>query len=203
MKRIYLIRHGQTDYNLNGIIQGGSVDTDLNNTGKKQADDFYHTYKTIPFDKVYTSVLKRSIQSVQKFIESGIPHEAYKELNEISWGEKDGKIATTEDSQFYLSMIKAWSAGEVDQKVEGGESPQEVKLKQQKIIDLILSRKEESNVLICMHGRAIRILLTTLLNYPLKCMDQFEHHNLGLYILTYTGTMFTVDLYNSTQHLTE
>ena len=51
-----------------------------------------------------------------------------------------------------------------------------------------------------MHGRAMRILLTLMLNYPLKSMDTFEHSNLGLYELTYTGTMFTVDKFNDTSH---
>jgi broad specificity phosphatase PhoE len=43
-----------------------------------------------------------------------------------------------------------------------------------------------------MHGRAIRILLCQLLNYPLKSMDMFEHENLCLYLLEQTGSHFTV-----------
>jgi broad specificity phosphatase PhoE len=201
MKKIYLIRHGQTDYNLRGIVQGGKVDTSLNETGIAQSHSFYEYYKHIPFDKVYTSSLKRSMQSVQKFLDLGIPHEAHSGLNEISWGDKDGKIVTGDDTEFYWKMLKAWTEGRIDAKVEGGESPLDVQKRQQPVLDLIVSRKEEKNVLICMHGRAIRILLTTLLNYELQCMDQFEHHNLGLYILTFTGSMISVDTYNSIVHL--
>lgn len=202
MKKIYLIRHGQTDFNLKGIVQGGRVDTDLNDTGISQANLFFEKYQHVPFDRIYTSRLKRTIQSVQHFIDLGIPHEAYQELNEISWGEKDGKIVTSEDTEFYWNMIKAWSRGEVDAKIEGGESPLELRERQLKIIELITTRHEDKNILICMHGRAIRILMTTLLNYELKCMDNFEHHNLGLYIISYTGSMFSVDKYNCTKHLT-
>ena len=201
MKKIYLIRHGQTDYNLKGIVQGGKVDTSLNATGLLQAEAFFKKYKGIPFDKVYTSALKRTVQSVQGFIDLGIPQEAYAGLNEISWGDMDGKIVTSEDTQFYWKMLKAWTAGDVDAKIEGGESPRDVQKRQQPVVDLIVSRTEEKNILVCMHGRAIRILLTTLLNYDLQCMDQFEHHNLGLYILTFTGSMFSVDTYNSIAHL--
>ena len=46
-KKIYLIRHGQTDFNLQGIVQGSGVDADLNDTGKAQADFFYEKYKTV------------------------------------------------------------------------------------------------------------------------------------------------------------
>jgi len=52
-----------------------------------------------------------------------------------------------------------------------------------------------------MHGRAIRIILCQLLNYPLKSMDIFEHENLCLYLLNQTGTMFSVEKYNYTGHL--
>jgi broad specificity phosphatase PhoE len=52
-----------------------------------------------------------------------------------------------------------------------------------------------------MHGRAIRILLCQLLHYPLKSMDMFEHENLCLYLLNYTGSMFTVEKYCDTKHL--
>jgi broad specificity phosphatase PhoE len=82
-KKIYLIRHGQTDYNLKGFVQGSGVDSDLNQTGRDQAAKFFEHYKNIPFKKVYTSKLKRSIQSVQSFIDKGIPHEAYEGFNEI------------------------------------------------------------------------------------------------------------------------
>ncbi|HRG79965.1 MAG TPA: histidine phosphatase family protein, partial [Cyclobacteriaceae bacterium] len=59
-KKIYIIRHGQTDFNLQGIVQGSGVDSSLNDMGRAQADAFYLTYKDIPFDKIYTSALRRT-----------------------------------------------------------------------------------------------------------------------------------------------
>ena len=68
-------------------------------------------------------------------------------------------------------------------------------------VDHILTKEDEKTILICMHGRAIRILLCHLLNYPLKSMDMFEHENACLYILNFTGTVFNVELYNNLDHL--
>ena len=84
--------------------------------------------------------------------------------------------------------------------IEGGESPDEVAERQKPFIELIKSKPEET-ILICMHGRAMRILLCQLLQYPLRSMDMFEHENLGLYLINYTGSQFTIDLYNNTDHL--
>jgi broad specificity phosphatase PhoE len=200
-KKVYLVRHGQTDYNLQNIVQGSGVDTDLNDTGRKQAKAFFEAYQHIHFDKVYTSALKRSQQSVQRFIDLGIPTEALSGLNEISWGTKEGHRVTPSEDEYYHYMLKEWQKGNVDLRIEGGESPKEVVERMKPAVAHILKQEHEKTILICMHGRAIRIILCHLLNYPLKSMDMFEHQNLCLYVLNYNGSTFSVERYNDTKHL--
>ncbi|EAY28635.1 histidine phosphatase family protein [Microscilla marina] len=200
-KKIYLIRHGQTEYNLQGIVQGSGVDSDLNATGQRQAALFFDMYKSVKFDKIYTSKLKRSIQSVQRFIDAGIPVEHYSGLNEINWGSREGRKISEEDDAYYHELVRKWGEGEVDLPIEGGESPVMLQERQKPVLDKILSREEEKTVLICMHGRAMRAFLALMLNYHLKDMDKFEHTNLCLYELNYTGNMFTVDRYCDITHL--
>lgn len=202
IKKIYLIRHGQTEFNLQGIVQGSGVDSSLNEQGRKQALAFYSAYKHISFDKVYTSALKRTIESVHSFIELGIPHERLKGLNEISWGSKEGQRITPEEDAYYHWMLNQWQLGNTHERIEGGESPEEVSKRQNEALNYILSKPEEKTILVCMHGRAIRILLCRLLNYPLRCMDVFEHQNLCLYEVDYSGTMFCIRSYNDVSHLT-
>ncbi len=196
-----MIRHGQTDYNLQGIVQGSGVDASLNNTGRGQARSFYHAYRDIPFDRVYTSKLKRSQESVEGFVADGLTTEAMVALNEISWGSKEGQRITPEEDEYYHWMLKQWQLGQTHIPIEGGESPDAVGKRQRAFIDLVKSRPEDKNVLVCMHGRAMRILLCQLMNYPLKAMDMFEHENLCLYLLHNSGSSITVDLHNNTDHL--
>jgi len=202
-KKIYLLRHGQTDYNLKGIIQGSGVDSSLNETGEWQAQRFYEAYKEVHFDKIYTSALKRSMQSVQGFINKGIPHEKHPELNEICWGNREGTFVSPETDVYFFEILKQWQQGDCHLSVEGGESPEDVAARQRVFLELLLSRPEEETVLICMHGRAMRIFLCVMLNYPLHSMDIFEHHNLCLYVLHYTGTMFSVHKHMDIAHLGE
>lgn len=203
-KTIYLIRHGETDYNRKGIVQGSGVDADLNELGRAQANSFYNFYRNTAFQKVYISKLKRTYQSVQQFIEEEkLPFESHAGLNEISWGTKEGKMPNYLDDEYYKNLIHNWNSGNVTMSTDQGESPMDVRLRQMPVIDLILSRPEEETVLVCMHGRAIRILLTTLLEKPLSDMDTFEHQNLCLYILTYDyfSNTFTLETANDTAHL--
>ncbi len=201
IKKIYIIRHGQTDFNLRGIVQGSGVNSSINEKGKVQANAFFEAYQHVQFDKIYTSALRRTTESVQPFIDLGIPFLQLEGLNEISWGKKEGQPITLEEDAYYNWMLSQWQMGNTQERIEEGESPKDVTKRQESAIHYILSKTEESNVLICMHGRAMRILLCRLLNYPLRSMDMFEHQNLCLYQLDFTGSMFSVRKNNDTTHL--
>ncbi len=202
-KRIYIIRHGETDYNRRGVVQGSGVDADLNDMGRAQADAFFQAYQHVPFDKVYISSLKRTLQTVQPFIDLGLPYERHAGLNEISWGVMEGKIPGNIDDEYYRDLTEGWASGDTARTAEGGESPEQVRDRQKPVIDLILSRPDETTVLVAMHGRALRILLTWLMDEPLADMDEYEHSNLCLYQLNYNydTQQFTIELANDTAHL--
>nr|WP_232342520.1 histidine phosphatase family protein [Hymenobacter negativus] len=200
-RTIFLLRHGQTDFNVRGIVQGSGVDSSLNDTGRRQAAQFFATYGHVPFDKVYTSTLRRTHESVQQFLDLGLPHEAHPGLNEISWGVREGTRITMEEDAEYRRVLAGWVAGDTYASLTGGESPEEVAARQRPFIELLKAREDEAIVLVCMHGRAMRIMLCQLLNYPLSCMEGFEHSNLCLYKLEYTGSVFTIKNFLDVSHL--
>ena len=201
MRAIYLLRHGQTDFNLRGIVQGSGVDSSLNERGRAQARQFFDAYGAVAFDKIYISGLRRTRESVRQFLELDIPHEVHTGLNEISWGVREGTRITLEEDAEYRHVLSEWSAGRTGARLEGGESPEEVAARQRPFIELLKARADEQTVLICMHGRAMRVLLCQLLNYPLRCMAGFEHSNLCLYKLHLTGSMFRVLNFLDQAHL--
>lgn len=184
-KEIYLIRHGETDYNLAGRVQGSGIDAPLNAKGLAQAQAFFESYMHMKFDRIYVSELTRARQSVASFIKKGIPVEAHRGLNEICWGTYEGQQISDTASEYFENLFGRWRAGETDIPIAGGESPLDVALRQEPVIDLIFSRPEERKILICMHGRAMRILLCQLLDMPLSQMETFKHQNLSLYHLRF------------------
>ena len=200
-KTIHLIRHGQTDFNLKNIIQGSGIDSDLNENGRLQASRFHKKYSSTPYKHIYTSNLKRAIQSVENFIVSGIPHTAMEELNEINWGIMEGKIHNPETIKLYHQTINDWQNGLLNQSVEGGETPLEMLQRQSKGLESLMQKQEEEIILICMHGRAIRSFLCLLTGKPLNEMESWDHSNLCLYELKYNGKVFEVTQSNNTDHL--
>ncbi len=191
-KTIHLIRHGETDFNQQGIIQGSGVDSDLNAKGILQSEKFFNAYKDVPYARVYTSELRRAIQSVSQFISMGIPHSKHNGLNEINWGIMEGRAGSEERSKIYKYIIENWQNGNLDIAVEEGETPNQLYKKQSKALEIIMQQENEELILISMHGRAMRCFLCLLTNTPLNEMEKWEHTNLCLYELKYNGDYFDV-----------
>jgi len=200
-KELYIIRHGETDLNKQGIVQGRGINSDLNDTGRAQGAAFYAMYKDVPFEKVYTSALKRTHQTVKGFIDAGLPWEQHAELDELAWGEWEGKQTSERSIGAFKDITEQWQAGNFDAHFKGGESPRDVEIRLQKIVDLIKSRTDEKLILICMHGRALRLLMCMLADKPLSEMYDFPHQNTGLYKVSLTDGKFKITDVNNTEHL--
>ncbi len=200
-KTIHLIRHGQTDFNLSNIIQGSGVDSSLNETGRKQAQQFFEHYQHTPYQHIYTSELKRAIQSVQLLIDKPLPHTKLAGLNEINWGIMEGQESTPERHIEYQKIIDQWSSGNLDIAIGGGETPNELYQRQTIALKYIMQQPNEELILICMHGRAMRSFLCLLTGTPLSEMEKWEHHNLCLYELNFNGKTFDILRANDVGHL--
>ena len=182
-------------------MQGRGMDTDLNEHGIQQAEAFYEAYKHIPFDKIYTSTLKRTHQTVRKFIDDGIPWTQYAGLDELAWGIYEGQESTEDVKAVFENLIGGWTRGELHLKFDEGESPLDVHKRQLEVLEKLIENDDSTNILVCMHGRAMRLFMCLLMNLPLYDMDKFPHQNTTLYKLKYDGQKFEIIDFNNTDHL--
>ncbi len=198
---LYILRHGQTEFNRLSIVQGSGVDSELNDMGYAQAKAFYEAHKHVDFDLVVTSKLRRTHQTVQGFLDKKIPWEQTADVNEISWGIHEGQPQTPEQNQRYHQMISEWKAGNVDAAIESGESARQLMTRIEKFVEWVKTRPER-RILVATHGRAIRSLITCLKGLPSTAMEDMEHSNTGLYVahLQPNGT-WDFELENDTSHL--
>lgn len=199
-KTIYVLRHGETDLNRKGMVQGRGVDSSLNETGMSQALKVYEALRSKDLHAIYASSLKRSQETVKPFEQEGLIVKKHSGFDEISWGNQEGKKATFDAKNLYADTVNGWRSGQLSLNVGGGESPIQVMERQKEAMRLVVSDDSE-NILICMHGRALRILLCWLLNYPLNYMDGFPHANCAYYRLTYVNDTFRILEFNQTDHL--
>ncbi|MBX3102223.1 MAG: histidine phosphatase family protein [Bacteroidetes bacterium] len=197
------MRHGETDYNNQSIMQGGGVDSNLNEAGLQQSRLFHDHYRDTPFTAIYTSGLKRTLQTIQPFVRPGLRPMPLLELNEMSWGVLEGQPRTDEVERLLQQALTTWTGGNTYFAVRGGESPEQVWERAHSGIRHIMQKHTGGgNVLICTHGRTLRILLSQMLGYGLAHMQRFAHANTGLNILRVSGNRFIPELLNDTRHLT-
>jgi phosphoserine phosphatase len=210
---LYIIRHGETDLNRQGIVQGSGVDSDLNQIGKKQAHLFYQYYRNIPFEYIVTSALKRTHQTVEPFLRNLSDKKKslseldisnwlkFKELNEISWGVQEGKKSDSTMHETYKQLMSDWENGIYETRFEEGESATELHARVSKIVDYLTQNHKGQNVLMCTHGRTLLCLLTILKNEPLSKMNTFKHQNTCLYKAHYIDGEFHFEMENDVRHL--
>ena len=199
-KSIYIIRHGETDMNKNGYIQGSGVDSSLNKKGQWQAKAFYEHYKHLNFEVVLTSKLVRTHQTVAPFVQEGLSWEQFPEINEMSWGIYEGKRGDEMMRKDYKAMINEWKQGNFDHRLPQAESAAELAKRIQIFVDQLRTRTEEL-ILVCSHGRAMRCLMCVLNGDHLGEMERYKHANTGLYKAIYENDQFTLELENDIQHI--
>lgn len=178
-------------------MQGRGVNASLNALGRQQAEAVARYFKDIPVGRFFSSSLIRTHETLKPFNVDFTPLAGF---DEISWGEMEGIEATLEEKNDYKETIHSWRHGHLKNTIGGGESPLEVKARQE-VAMLQVLESEEDTLLISMHGRAIRILLCWLLNYPLNYMDGFPHQNCAFYGLKFVGGRFSVSEFNYKKHL--
>lgn len=198
---LYILRHGETDFNRLGIVQGSGVDTDLNETGREQARAFFETYQEIDFQLVVTSKLRRTHQTVHHFLEKEIPWVQTADINEISWGDHEGQPATPERTAVFHWMLREWQNGNLDAAMPNGETARQLVDRVGRFVEWLKTRPEQ-RILVATHGRALRCLVTMLKGLGPADMEGVSHANTGLYVIHFQNDEFVFEVENDTSHLT-
>lgn len=108
-KDLYIFRHGETDLNLQKKIQGSGMDFDLNGTGLKQATELCNKFTNIPLEIIFSSPLKRAIQTAEIVAQhKNISIIVQENLKECFYGEAEG-MYVTEVQKKYPDIINNWS----------------------------------------------------------------------------------------------
>lgn len=201
-RRLFIARHGETEYNRKKLLQGRGIDASLNETGIRQAKALSGYLKHYPVNFLGSSSLKRSFetagyhsQSIKKNVTK------YAGLDEMDFGDYEG-LSFLEVEDEIKRIGQAWKSGQVDLKIPGGESPKDTfERANSAMLDLIESTSEDT-IAVVIHGRLIRILLSKWLGLGLRNMDEIEHQNGSVNQLLYKNGSFEAVYLNKIDHLT-
>ena len=199
--RLLIARHGETDFNKNGLMQGRGIDAPLNDRGVKQAKKLASYLRNYETDLLVSSNLKRAIQTASYYSESnGISLKKSSALDEMDFGDFEGR--SYDDIITELAYIdKAWRRGEIEKKIPGGESPLSVYERASTEILTMIKEQEHGLITLVIHGRLMRILFSEWLGFGIKNMHLIEHENGAVNQFVYKNGSFNVVYLNKTTHL--
>ncbi len=165
--KLFLIRHGQTSWNVEGRYQG-SCDIELNSTGIQQAELASKYLSRVKFSNIYSSPLKRTMKTADIISgKSGQEIKILGELEEVDFGKWEG-LKFHEIDKEYHGDYQQWLADPYNNCPTGGENFKELTLRTTSIIDKIVAENaDDSSVAIVTHGGVILSLLVHWLQIPL------------------------------------
>ena len=157
MTTLYLVRHGQTDWNLNNLYQGHS-DIPLNETGKQQAMQAVQNQNGLVYDAIYASDLIRAQQTAGYFSQkSGLPIQTDARLREIYMGKWEG-MRFAEIRQQYPDLVKAREKNPSIHGAPGGETLRDLARRIIAAADDICRAHPDGKVMIVAHGLSMSTL---------------------------------------------
>jgi len=192
--RIYLARHGQTDWNLEGRLQGGT-DVPLNATGRQQALQLAERFKGIHLDAVYSSALSRSRETAQLVVTSAPT--ALARLNERRLGKFEGqKLARSTtggggaggaSSDDPLTREYGRRVVDLKDRLDGGESLEEFAARVSEATKELLARHRSGTTLIVGHSMTNQMILKALLDLTFAQANGIQMGNDELYMIEVGG----------------
>ena len=176
MKLIF-IRHGQTDWNVQGKIQG-SYDSELNDTGIKQAVELSEVLLKLnyKFSRIYTSPQKRALKTAKILSKySNIEYIPIDDLREINMGEWEG-LSWKEVEENYPTEYKEWLLNRQYTRTPNGESYDDMLKRVLIAINQIIDENSD-NVVVISHSAIIMGLQCYVTNTPFNDMLKFKTKN--------------------------
>lgn len=163
MLRLVLVRHGQTDANLNHMLQGQS-DGELNVTGIQQVQELGRHLKGFRIDQVITSTMRRAHDTAAAIAQyHHLPVMTNPLIVEWNCGVLDGVPAEVfrkklQESNVLLSSFRP----------EGGETLLEVQQRAAAFLSDVIANYQDQTVLVCSHGDFMRTLMSLLLQISIE-----------------------------------
>jgi broad specificity phosphatase PhoE len=184
--QIILVRHGQTDWNLQGRCQG-STDLDLNPSGVEQAETLALGLRQEKIHAIYSSHLNRALQTADRIRQyHRIDVIADEDLRELDHGHLEG-LTFVEVRERYPEFIGRWRREPALLTVPGGESLTDVERRIWQAMQRIACSHSSETVLVVTHNFPILALLCRITETPLNQYRAFHVEPCGLTRIGYAA----------------
>lgn len=202
MKKIFLVRHGESKWNVLKKIQG-QQDVPLTDRGKSQAYQIGDRLLSEKIDSIYSSDLKRAYDTaaiIGKKLQIDV--NPMTELREINFGQWEGasydKIYSTNHKEIIL-----WRKAPEKLNIDGIESLKKLQLRAMSAVKKIINSETGNNILIVSHSATLKTIILGLLNIDLANFKNLTLDNVSLTIVEFRNYNRVLKVLNDTNHIRE
>ena len=197
---LILMRHGQTDWNVNGRYMGW-MDEALNEEGLRQAERVAQRLDQWPISAVYSSPLNRAVRTAEIVAR---PHavavQTIEELGEMRIGAWEGMFAG-DIADKYPALWRTWRANPGDFRMPGGESLGEVRERAVRAFGRIMDSSEGKMALAVTHDVVVKLLVAHYLGVSADIYRRLEVGNASITVMERDGGKPRLRVLNDTGHL--
>ena len=205
--KLILVRHGETHWNKDGLVQGGDSDIELNDTGLEQARKLAAFLKNEPIIAILSSPLRRAIATAEVIAsQHQLPVEIDQGLRELKVGDLEGISVSNLRTTFSRFLLQWWQEGEA-MKLPNGESLVELQQRAWKAIEDLLERhktspehNQDAAVVVVSHYFVTLAIILKALNLPLDYFIKFKLDLAGVSILEFRDYGARLVTFNNTSY---
>jgi len=202
MTRIILVRHGQTAWNVeSGERFRGRTDLPLDDTGLAQAQALARRLADHPIAAVYSSPLKRAVQTAQPTAQRlGLAVQPLPGIIDINYGDWQG-LSHPEAARAYPDLYQLWLDKPHLVTFPNGESLRQVRRRGMAALKEVAVRHEDQAVLLVAHQVVNKVLVCAMLGLDNSHFWRIRQDNACINVFDYQDGLFTAVLINDTCHL--
>lgn len=199
MQRLLLIRHGESEFNREGRIQG-FTDCDLSDLGNEQAERLKVRLDLEHIDAALCSTATRAADTARIALGHRFDVEARPDLREINLGVWEGRIAAELKKEMPVET-KMWFHEPSKVRIEGAETLAKFRARVSTEMDSIREAHPEQGIAIVAHGGVICTYLTSLLGLALDDMWRFKIRNGSITKIIFPMNRPRIEVLNDISHL--
>ena len=196
--RLYLVRHGETAANVEGLWQGRQGDDPLNERGRAQSLAAAEALADSGASAIYASDLQRAQQTAGIIAgRLGLPVQTHPGLREYGFGELEG-ATTSEGLAQWRALVDQWRT-DPSAKPRGGESAAEFTQRVGEALHEIISQHPSERVIVVAHGGSLSVGLAVVIGQPGNWRN-YQMTNCGISIVQ-LGAEPRLLVFDQTSHL--
>nr|MBC8361898.1 histidine phosphatase family protein [Candidatus Desulfatibia profunda] len=200
MTNVYVVRHGQTAWNLEEVFRG-RMDIPLDETGKKEVHLSGEALKDQTIHAVYSSPLSRSMETAENIAKfHSLPVTPLEAIIDISYGDWEG-VSLQKVREKFPELYALWLHEPHKVRFPNGETLNEVRLRTLGAIENLVAKHRQETIVLVAHRVPNKVICCALLGLDNSHFWRIQQDTASTNLFVYKNEQWTVSFLNDTSYL--